>query len=100
MRKFLVLVVASGLVMSASIAFADPNVANIPAHRHFVQNDNGLSQVGPRLCDNPNLQRAFNQFHSNVHIHVNGTPGPNPSAPGLHNGRGSEITARPCSFVP
>ena len=100
MRKLLVLVVFSGLMMSASIAVVDPNLPNIPAHRHFVQNGSGLVQVGPRLCDDARVQRAFDQYHSNVYVHVDGAPGPNPSAPGLQDGRGAEITARPCSFAP
>lgn len=85
---------------ATAIAVADPNLPNITPHRHFVENEQGrLVQVGPRVCDNPNLQRAFNQFHSNIHVKVEESPGPEHSAPGLHNFRGGEITARGCAFV-
>lgn len=100
MRKMLIatLVAAAALGMTA-IAGADPNLPNIPPHRHFVQTSQGLVQVGPRVCDDASLQRAFNQFHSNVHHAVPGSPGPEESAPGLHNSSGADLTARMCSFV-
>jgi hypothetical protein len=44
------------------------------------------------------LQRAFNQFHVNVHRVEPGAIGP--AAPGLHNARGAELVVRGCSFVP
>ena len=102
MRKLLIatLVAAAAAALgTTAIAGADPNLPNIHPHRHYVQNNQGLVQVGPRVCDNPRLQKAFNQFHSNVHHAVPGSPGPEQSAPGLHNSRGAEITARPCAFV-
>lgn len=51
-----------------------------------------MVQVGPVVCDNPNLQNAFNQFHNNLHI----SAGQGPAAPGLHNGSGGEIVATGC----
>lgn len=98
MRKLLIATLVAALGMTA-IAVADPNLPNITPHRHFVQNEQGLVQVGPRVCDEPGLQAAFNQFHSNVHHAVAQSPGPEHSAPGLHNSRGAEITARSCAFV-
>ena len=61
-----------GVLMAAGVAIADPGLRrNVPAHRHFVKQPNGnMAQVGPRLCDDPNLQDAFNQFHANVHSHT------------------------------
>ena len=56
------------------------------------------AEVGPRVCDNPSLQQAFNQFHVNVHRVEPGAIGP--AAPGLHNARGAELVVRGCSFVP
>ena len=83
------------LIATALTSSADPNLPNIPAHRHFVRNASGeLVEVGPRLCDNPNLQQAFNEFHANVHRVVPGAIGP--VAPGLHNGFGAELVAGPC----
>ena len=84
----------------ANVALGDPNLPNITPHRHFIQNGARLVQVGPRVCDDPSLQNAFNQFHSNIHVPVSGSPGPEHGAPGLHNFKGPEITFRPCSFTP
>ncbi len=86
---------------SALPALADTNLPDIPAHRHFIQTPTGqLVEVGPRLCDDPSLQQAFNEFHSNVHHAVSGSQGPATSAPGLHNGMGADLVAKPCSFHP
>ena len=107
--RILVLLAIVGAVLIAipALAFADPNVPNIPAHRHFVQTPSGkLVQVGPRLCDDASLQHAFNQFHINVHSSATSpttpidTLGPQHGAPGLHNFNGAELAPRPCSFSP
>jgi hypothetical protein len=94
----LVLVVFSLVLASfgfASLASADPNLSNIPPHRHYILTPTGqLVQVGPRVCDDPSLQEAFNQFHNNLHI-VSAT-GIGPAAPGLHNFTGAELMAGPC----
>ena len=74
---------------------ADPNLTNIPPHRHYVQTATGeLVPVGPQVCGNPQLQKAFNQFHNNVHA-VSGS-GIGPAAPGLHNFQGAELMAGAC----
>jgi hypothetical protein len=104
MLKVLALAIATAVVLGgATVALADPDVPNIPAHRHFVQTASGkLVQVGPRLCDDPSLQQAFNQFHVNVH-HSTSSPttpidtlGPQHGAPGLHNNGGAELVPGPC----
>jgi hypothetical protein len=109
LRKLLILLSAltSALVMSlgfASIGFADPPgmLTDVPVHRHFVKTATGeLVPVGPQICENPNLQQAFNEFHFNVHhsfipgIGVIHTLGPQDGAPGLHNTTGAEIIAMP-----
>ena len=104
-RQALLVALAGGaaLLGTALPTLADPNLPNVAAHRHFVQTPDGkLVQVGPRLCDDPSLQHAFNQFHFNVHHSENprGVPvpslGPQGGAPGLHNGFGAELIARPC----
>jgi hypothetical protein len=103
MRTLIVLVIATGvLIAGAVVAVADPNVPNIPAHRHFRQTPAGLVEVGPRLCDDPSLQQAFNQFHINVHESATSpvtpiqTLGPQHGAPGLHNTKGAELIATGC----
>ncbi len=79
--------------IGAAVGLADPNLSNVPMHRHWI---NGV-QVGPDLCDNPNnkgIQKAFNEFHNNLHRLTPDSIGP--VAPGLHNGQGGEITSTGC----
>jgi len=95
MRKGLVIAVVSIAVLGsvAAASFGDPGLGNVQAHRHWI---NGV-QVGPDLCDNLNnagIQKAFNQFHNNLHRLTPDSIGP--VAPGLHNGQGGEITATGC----
>jgi hypothetical protein len=96
MRVLLASVLLVGLVgFSAVTATADPNLTNVPPHRHWIELDSGkMVQVGPRVCDNPDLQRAHNQFHNNLHALTPAAIGP--VAPGLHNGSGGEITFTGC----
>jgi hypothetical protein len=69
------------------------NLNNVPPHRHFIANAAGeMVEVGPVVCDNPNLQAAFNQFHNNLHI----SAGQGPAAPGLHDGTGGDLVATGC----
>jgi hypothetical protein len=82
------------ILIAVTTSKADPNLTNIPAHRHFVNTPSGLVEVGPRVCDNPNLQRAFNQFHNNIHIATGASIGP--AAPGLHNFKGADLMASGC----
>jgi hypothetical protein len=100
-RIVLLLALATALIaIAAGVAVADPSLSNVAAHRHFIQTESGLVQVGPRLCDDPSLQNAFNQFHANIHSHAGVTGEIGPVAPGLHNLQGAELTSRPCSFTP
>ena len=93
MKKRIALGIATGVAavfIAAATSEADPNLGTIPPHRHWVQNGNGdLVEVGPRVCGNPQLQKAFNQFHNNIHI-VSPT-GIHPAAPGLHNSKGADF---------
>jgi hypothetical protein len=94
MKALMASLVLVGLVaFSAATAAADPNLANVPAHRHFITLSSGERiEVGPRVCDNPDLQKAFNQFHNNLHV----SAGWGPAAPGLHDGDGVGIAPGPC----
>ena len=95
MRRLLIVLLVVGVFGSAGFALADPNLSNIQPHRHYIQTPTGERvQVGPRVCDDPSLQGAFNQFHNNVHI-VSAT-GIGPAAPGLHNFKGADLVAGPC----
>jgi hypothetical protein len=87
---------AAVLALGATRGHADPNLPNVPPHRHWI---NG-QQVGPDICDNlgdPATQHAFNEFHNNLHVATGFSIGP--AAPGLHNGHGGEIAATPCSVT-
>jgi hypothetical protein len=98
MKKSLALGAVAGI--AAILAFvprgeADPNLTNIPPHRHWVQTPTGeLVEVGPRVCGNPQLQKAFNQFHNNVHAVSGSAIGP--AAPGLHNFQGADLKSSGC----
>ncbi len=99
---FGVVLLAAVIGISAGVGLADPNLSNVAPHRHFI---NG-QPAGPDLCDNydfvnnvatnAGIQQAFNEFHNNNHRATNpgGTNGP--VAPGLHNGKGGELTFGPC----
>jgi hypothetical protein len=108
-RHALMVALAGGaaLIGTTLPALADPGLTDVARHRHFVLSPAGKwAEVGPRVCDNPSLQQAFNQFHFNIHHSENPmgvfveTLGPQDGAPGLHNGFGSDLMARGCSFQP
>jgi hypothetical protein len=94
MRALLASILLVGLVgFTAATAAADPNLNNVPPHRHYITMGGGeMVEVGPLVCDNPDLQGAFNQFHNNLHV----SAGFGRAAPGLHDGSGGEIVAGPC----
>jgi hypothetical protein len=109
---FVFAVASIALFAFAGTGVADPNLANVPAHQHFVITAQGeWIAVGPQVCgiQNPKTQRAFNQFHFNIHhSFIPGTGpgtgqidtlGPQDGAPGLHNLNGADMTGRPCEFV-
>jgi hypothetical protein len=91
---FAFVVCITTILITATTSLADPNLSDIPAHRHWIQTPDGLVQVGPRLCEDPDLQEAFNQFHNNIHIATGSSIGP--AAPGLHNFTGAELLASGC----
>jgi hypothetical protein len=97
MKARLALGIATGvaaILITVSTTRADPNLSNVPPHRHYVQTAGGLVEVGPRVCGNPELQRAFNQFHNNIHVASGSSIGP--AAPGLHNFQGADLLASGC----
>ena len=70
MRRFVILMVlalvAAALLMLPASAQAPP-----PPHEHVLMTPSGPRDVGPPRCGNEQLQRAFLNFHFNVHV---GTP--------------------------
>lgn len=106
MLAFFVVSASIALLAFAGAGLADPpdTLINPPNHRHFLVTPNGLVPIGPQICEDPNLQQAFNEFHYNVHhSEVPGigdipTLGPQDGAPGLHNDVGAEVIGVPgCS---
>jgi hypothetical protein len=98
-----VLALGAGLLLGANGALADPNLPNVAPHRHFVETPSGnLVEVGPRVCGDPSMQHAFNQFHFNIHSSSTApgvgydSLGPQHGAPGVHNHQGSDLVIRPC----
>jgi hypothetical protein len=104
----LIIAVATGV--TATTSFGDPGLPDVPAHRHWLGDPENGVQIGPRLCDNPNLQKAFNQFHFNIHHSFippaaggegpYDTNGPQDGAPGLHNFKGGDMTFTPGCGLP
>lgn len=98
MKARLVVALAAGvaaILITVATGEADPNLGNVPPHRHYVQGpDGGLVEVGPRVCDNPSLQGAFNQFHNNIHAPTTGGIGP--VAPGLHDMKAADLKFGGC----
>lgn len=93
------------LLAFASAGLADPSdmyTATVPKHRHFLVKPTGeVVPIGPQICENENLQAAFEQFHYNVHhsvvprVGAIPTLGPQNGAPGLNNDQGGEIVGVP-----
>jgi len=81
----------------AATSFADPGLSNVPPHRHWINTGGRFVQVGPRVCEKPSLQGAFNQFHNN--LHVAGSTSIGPAAPGLHNFTGAELFFTSCAVT-
>ena len=99
-KIFSTVLVASAMALMPETAMADPpgTLINVPKHRHFIMTPNGdLAQIGPDICEDPDLQEAFNQFHYNVHRSASSpsspsaTLGPQNGAPGLSNDLGAEL---------
>ncbi len=70
MRRFVVLMV---LALSVGALLVVPGSAQAPPppHEHVLMTPSGPIDVGPPRCGNEQLQRAFLNFHFNVHV---GTP--------------------------
>ena len=73
----------------------------VPCHQHYIKTSNGTVPVGPNVCEHPELQQAFNQFHFNVHHSHIGmganipTLGPQGEAR-MNNGLGADLVAMGC----
>ena len=103
--KFAVRLAAASVIalVPAGPSLADPNLQDVPRHQHYLQTPNGdRMPIGPNVCENEDLQDAFNQFHYNVHGSLTSpttpveTLGPQHGAPGLHDGRGGDLAITGC----
>ena len=99
LRKFGLGIAAGSLIalVPTGAALADPNLTDVPRHQHYIETPDGdWVPVGPDICDNPDLQNAFNQFHNNVHQSGAQHKGPEGGAPGLDDGEGGDLVAVGC----
>lgn len=67
-RIMLATTASAALLMAAIPAATAGQAPPIAPHRHFLVTPQGLVPVGPQVCEAPNLQGAFNQFHASVHV--------------------------------
>jgi hypothetical protein len=59
---------ASALALVGVPAATAGQAPPIAPHRHFLITPSGTMPVGPQVCEDPDLQSAFNQFHAAVHV--------------------------------
>jgi hypothetical protein len=62
-----VAIASAATLMLAQSAVAGP-APQVAPHRHFLLTPAGAVPVGPQVCEHPDLQAAFNQFHAAVHV--------------------------------
>jgi hypothetical protein len=66
MRIFVVLI---AVALFAAALWVLPATAQVPPpHEHVLTTPTGPVDVGPKRCGNEQLQRAFLNFHFNVHL--------------------------------
>lgn len=66
MRQSLV----AGLLCSAAVVGVSAGTGTadgVPRHDHYVIVDGEWIQVGPHVCENPDLHTSFHTFHEHVH---------------------------------
>ena len=67
-RLALAVVAVSVFSLATAQAATAGTAPPVGPHRHFLVTPQGTIPVGPQVCENPNLQSAFNQFHAAVHV--------------------------------
>ena len=100
MKKILsaALVASFVALVPPGAALADPALTDVSPHQHYLVTPNeDWVPIGPDICDDPNLQEAFNQFHNNVHHSGAQNEGPEGGAPGLDDDNGSGLAVTGCS---
>jgi hypothetical protein len=66
MRRFVVLMALA--LVSAALSVLPGSAQVPPPHEHVLMTPAGPVNVGPPRCGNEQLQRAFLNFHFNVHV--------------------------------
>lgn len=67
-RTVCAVVLAGGMALAGAPAVSAGQAPPIAPHRHFLLTPQGQIPVGPQVCENADLQAAFNQFHAAVHV--------------------------------
>ncbi len=63
-RRITALLVAAALLAT----LATTALAQVPPHEHFIETPSGKKVlIGPRVCDDEELIRGFEEFHEHVH---------------------------------
>lgn len=70
--KRIVLAVVAGSALISLSGMPPAGAGQAPPifpHRHFLETPDGTWRpVGPQVCEDPDLQNAFNEFHRHVHV--------------------------------
>lgn len=67
-RVLFAAVAGSVLILTPVPAGTAAPAPSVGPHRHFLVTPQGQQPVGPQVCENSNLQAAFNQFHWGIHV--------------------------------
>jgi hypothetical protein len=69
MKRIIVLLTAAlVLTLVVAVGVVSAPTDDVPPHQHYLVKDEKVKRVGPNVCDNPNAQQGFNNFHHNVHV--------------------------------
>ena len=71
MRRIILLLTAAALVLTLVMAVSvlSAPTDDVPQHQHYLVKDEKVKRVGPNVCDNPNAEQGFNNYHHNVQVY-------------------------------
>lgn len=67
-RIMLATTASAALILAAVPTATAGQAPPVGPHRHFLLTPQGPVPVGPQICENSDLQAAFNQFHVSIHV--------------------------------